>query len=85
MSSSTLAPNDQAAADMQVARNRTRVNVSATRDYLFGERNNVVEVGDRLTKSPVGGRAGWETHKAIVEAMRSDPVFDKSERCVFSL
>lgn len=82
MSTSTRAPNDQAAADMELARNRTRLNVPVVRDYLYGERHNFVGEVHTLTMMWAGGRSGWEMHKNIAEAMRSDPVFEKEERYV---
>ncbi|KAI6042379.1 hypothetical protein EDC04DRAFT_2600966 [Pisolithus marmoratus] len=68
----------QTAKDMIAARASISFSVKTVQDYLFGD----LVVARALLGSCVvtAGGTNWKTHKKIEDILKSDPVFDKSQR-----
>ncbi len=74
----------QTAWDMEQARNWSKLNVVATRDFLYGTFYRGVCIIVAENKTP-GSNEEWTLHKSIVDILSEDPVLtmNRSRRQIF--
>ena len=74
--------NEQTALDMTFARNRTSITVGNVRNYLYRELLREDSKYNWLHNSELvlDGRDAWERRRNIIDILRNEPVFNKSQR-----
>ena len=79
--------NQQTKKDMRSARAGCNVDLKVIRNYLYSEqKSNLLDfamIWVRLLI--VDGVKEWESHEKVVNTMKKDPIFDKSQRYFASL